>query len=379
MKNKKHVITSHNVEQEGQKSTQSDVVIHNELSNGKTCQGLRHWRQLSNLKNNFSKPVRNDMNNKNKLDCFAFARNDASRHPEGDNPKDLQTLESRFFAHASRGCKAEPYPFNARVAQNDVINKNVKNLFPYFPISLSLKQLRRFRIKSGMTFIKQPAFTLAEVLITLGIIGIVAAMTIPTLMQKYYERQTVVKLKETYSILSQALKSAAQEEGLPEEWSLDKSNQETSEKGGAILKKYLKIATDCGTKDEEGACVSTDTYYSLNHTEAWNFSKTPAEYKMALLNGTSFWFRFLDSSEGSRSNLGLIMSFKVDTNGPAKPNVAGKDLFFMRYYEGKGLLLEGAPNGERPYTTSCSNISQSGLGCAYYVVTFGNMDYLRKK
>ena len=60
------------------------------------------------------------------------------------------------------------------------------------------------------------AFTLAEVLITLGIIGVVAAMTIPTLMQKYYEKQTVAKLKETYSILSQALKSASQEEGLPE-------------------------------------------------------------------------------------------------------------------------------------------------------------------
>ena len=42
------------------------------------------------------------------------------------------------------------------------------------------------------------AFTLAEVLITLGIIGVVAAMTIPTLMQKYYEKQTVAKLKETY-------------------------------------------------------------------------------------------------------------------------------------------------------------------------------------
>ena len=41
-------------------------------------------------------------------------------------------------------------------------------------------------------------FTLAEVLITLGIIGIVAAMTIPTLMQKYYEKQTVAHLKETY-------------------------------------------------------------------------------------------------------------------------------------------------------------------------------------
>ena len=54
---------------------------------------------------------------------------------------------------------------------------------------------------------KKSAFTLAEVLITLGIIGVVAAMTITTLLAKYQEKQTVTKLKQTYSILSQAIRS----------------------------------------------------------------------------------------------------------------------------------------------------------------------------
>lgn len=219
---------------------------------------------------------------------------------------------------------------------------------------------------------KKVAFTLAETLITLGIIGIVAAMTIPTLIQKYYERQTVIKLKETYSILSQALKSASQEDGLPEEWGLHEANQETAEKGGAILKKYIKLATDCGVMDEKGACISTDKYSSLNGGETWAFNKAKTEYKMALLNGTSVWFRFNDETRG-----GFLMSFKVDTNGPAKPNVSGRDLFFMRYYEGKGLILEGQSTNNYKY--SCSSTSQDGYGCAYYVVTFGNMDYLRKK
>ena len=39
--------------------------------------------------------------------------------------------------------------------------------------------------------IRRAAFTLAEVLITLGIIGVVAAMTIPTLITSYKEKQTV--------------------------------------------------------------------------------------------------------------------------------------------------------------------------------------------
>ena len=47
------------------------------------------------------------------------------------------------------------------------------------------------------------AFTLAEVLITLGIIGIVAAMTLPTLIGKYQKKQTVTQLKKSYTEISQ--------------------------------------------------------------------------------------------------------------------------------------------------------------------------------
>ena len=49
------------------------------------------------------------------------------------------------------------------------------------------------------------AFTLAEVLITLGIIGVVAAITIPTVVAKYQKEETVVKLKKTYSVVNHAI------------------------------------------------------------------------------------------------------------------------------------------------------------------------------
>lgn len=49
-------------------------------------------------------------------------------------------------------------------------------------------------------------FTLAEVLITLGIIGIVAAMTIPTLIQNQQKRKMEAVLKEDYSIIQQVMK-----------------------------------------------------------------------------------------------------------------------------------------------------------------------------
>ena len=87
------------------------------------------------------------VSDKNKLDCFAFARND---------------------------------------------EKTVTNLFPYFPISLSLK--------------KKIAFTLAETLITLGIIGVVAAITIPGLINNYKANKLRTQFLKSYSTIQQAFK-----------------------------------------------------------------------------------------------------------------------------------------------------------------------------
>ena len=58
-------------------------------------------------------------------------------------------------------------------------------------------------------------FTLAEVLITLVIIGVIAAMTIPTLMNNTNKQEYVSKLKKAYSTLSQATNRIITEEGNP--------------------------------------------------------------------------------------------------------------------------------------------------------------------
>ena len=52
-------------------------------------------------------------------------------------------------------------------------------------------------------------FTLAEVLITLGIIGVLAAMTIPNLISTYRKKQIEIQAKVTYSTIQQALRFAA--------------------------------------------------------------------------------------------------------------------------------------------------------------------------
>ncbi len=56
-------------------------------------------------------------------------------------------------------------------------------------------------------------FTLAEVLITIGIIGVVAAMTIPTLITKYKRHVAEVKLQKFYSVINNAMKMIEQNYG----------------------------------------------------------------------------------------------------------------------------------------------------------------------
>lgn len=65
---------------------------------------------------------------------------------------------------------------------------------------------------------KKKAFTLAEVLITLGIIGVVAALTMPSLMSNYRRKVAETQLKQTYSILLNAVTKGEQEVDAPFIW-----------------------------------------------------------------------------------------------------------------------------------------------------------------
>ena len=103
-------------------------------------------------------------------------------------------------------------------------------------------------------FIK--AFTLAEVLITLGIIGVVAAITIPTLVSSNKDRVAVSKLRETYSIFAQAFRTI-EAEGETANWlkgDYEQDNLAVMES----LRKYIKIAHECGFEDSEHRCFSEE-------------------------------------------------------------------------------------------------------------------------
>lgn len=212
-------------------------------------------------------------------------------------------------------------------------------------------------------------FTLAEVLITLGIIGIVATMTIPNLMQKYYEKQTVTRLKETYSILTQALKICGEEEGYPEEWGITGRNAQSTTIVAKKLLPYFKISVDCGLRMEKNDSCFPDTIKRLNNSYTSNL-KNGNRYFVSLLNGSSV------AIESGETTADIYMYFLVDTNGKAKPNVWGKDIFEFSYRPSLGLVPSGHPLLNNSYKTNCHSPNDLGYGCAYYILNYGNMDYL---
>lgn len=226
----------------------------------------------------------------------------------------------------------------------------------------------------GATHVAMPsikvkfAFTLAEVLITLGIIGIVAAMTIPTLSQKLYEKRTVTQLRAVQSILAQAIKAAEAEDGEVEGWGLKQDrSKEDAELIAEKLLKHMKVAHDCGTEpDTNGFCFPNITYTYLNGNKTPNYASQDNYYKIILNNGASI---FIQSYPDNTDNDEGYLNFNVDINGPKPPNTVGKDLFDFNYSKGS-VRPNGAPGS---YGDGKCDKKKSGWGCAYYVLQTGKL------
>ena len=96
---------------------------------------------------------------------------------------------------------------------------------------------------------RRAAFTLAEVLITLGIIGVVAALTIPALIMNYQEKQTITKLQKSYAALKNAFDLAKVEHGDYDTWSWNQlpttDGQRTQYFWETYIFPHLKITKTC--------------------------------------------------------------------------------------------------------------------------------------
>ena len=213
------------------------------------------------------------------------------------------------------------------------------------------------------------AFTLSEILITLGIIGVVAAMTIPTVVNKYQERVIVSKVKKVYSVINQAFLLSVKDNGYANEWNVENTTGTSSvNQLVSYLKPYMKVLRDCGTSS--GCLGYTEDVYHLKGArhKGYNYDTKDNYYKMILNDGSYIWFSLVGNycqfSAGGQSN--VCGQIYTDINGGKKPNTIGKDIF----------LFYITPYAIKPRIDNTCKTNDTGWGCSGYILQNGNMNYL---
>ncbi len=230
------------------------------------------------------------------------------------------------------------------------------------------------------------AFTLSEVLITLGIIGVVAALTMPSLIQGKQEKATVSRLKKVYSELSQAFLMVEMEYGDPTNWEIGSNTNDENDTGGVnlvnLFAKYMQVAKNCGNRASgKGGCFYSGSYYRLDNAEYPAINKRTDLGKMQLSDGTSIAFGGLspDCSNSTRGGTKYLSSvcawIIVDTNGYTRPNKYGVDTFEFSLSK-YGIIPYGtAEDTSYSFKQKCT-LSSAGNGCTAWVIYNENMDYL---
>lgn len=236
-------------------------------------------------------------------------------------------------------------------------------------------------------------FTLSEILITLTIVGVVAALTVPAVMKNYRNKMYTAALQKTYNQLSDATIAIMNDEHVDDFYetrarSCVKSdgniNGDCAEGLTYFLNNYLEpIRKDCGKGGK--LCIgglSSDSYKTLSGKNAGTVG---GYYCIQTAKGASIC-GFLNKNN-------TCMSLAVDVNGAEGPNVTGRDFFSMDV-QNNGTIsdyLSGCGHSfDKPFVlndnfgaaaTKCSNDNVNGLyekaaGCLTRIIEAGwKMEY----
>ena len=211
-------------------------------------------------------------------------------------------------------------------------------------------------------FYRKFAFTLAETLIVMGIIGVVAALTLPNLNSSTGEKEKVAKVKKIYQNLNDAFGRAQAVYGPVNEWCNNYS--------GSCKNRHLERLTEFLKTTK--ICNSTSICYVSMHEG----SVPPQSYSKSavLADGTLIAIR--NTNNGFDDSLLL-----VDIDGPNKgKNRAGFDIFEFQYGKDKGVHVEDIDRlflGDNSYVEYNDNIGGTASIATCWVINFGNMDYLK--
>jgi len=202
-------------------------------------------------------------------------------------------------------------------------------------------------------------FTLTEILVTLTIIGIVAALTIPVIIQNIQTIQNKAAFKKVYADLDQATRRILIDYGGTINGICAQAT--ALERNRCIRDKYSK---KCSSDDED---LSWDNCFVMTAADGgeWkNLDNTNPiigqDASAILSNGVLIhtWLRTSGCTSGENEINNICARIIVDVNGFKKPNVTGKDIFLIHLVE-QGIKPYGTQGDDYECTTT-----SDGWGCA---------------
>ncbi len=232
---------------------------------------------------------------------------------------------------------------------------------------------------STVQLVKVKAFTLAETLIVIGIIGVVAALTLPNLNHATGDKEKVTRVKKIYSALTDAVDRAQVIYGEMDTWFTDLSTiEERNERAAKRITEFMKVSKDCGFGE---GCFSVSASTVKDGLSARVYSnylvkclqEDKKAYMVKLSDETSLAF-YAGWFGGTR------LQIIVDIDGPNKGNnMEGGDLFNFTVYFGSREDSIDEPNVLVP-SAEADYIRRGGHPISYFtawVIDNGNLDYLK--
>ena len=231
-------------------------------------------------------------------------------------------------------------------------HNNFRSQFVSSPTKMTSQERGMFKSTSSLLGIsrtqmslqkRKRAFTLAEALIALAITGLVAAITVPTLMRNYNEFITANKLKKFYALITEAVKLSMIENDIPSFWKVSNgNNSQAVTEFSSYLVPYFKISKNC--KTGSGCLKYQLVYNEEGNALGYNYDALDNYYKFVLSDGSYVFTRasggtcskYCNCNEENRND--ICGTIAIDVNGPRRPNRIGKDIFFFNI-SAKGLIL----------------------------------------
>lgn len=214
------------------------------------------------------------------------------------------------------------------------------------------------------------AFTLAEVLITLGVIGVVAAITIPGLATSIQKKVLESQIKADYAIIQQAVRASESDDISYDMVIQDGSDASIKEWFDTYLSTHLKVEQVCYNKPgcwHKMGVVKNLLGQAPRYENNNGIGGNIVTFKIS--NGSMF---NIDGNTASdMESFGLTtdsdgLTFYFDANGDKKPNKIGKDIFILVWTD-QGLVPAGHDKSSSAVNSNC--LSGDGYFCLQMLVS----------